>query len=118
MNLLIFIVSFIGLEILGVLIYLVILLSIAGIIGGFLYRDEDKWERVFQFGKGTGLYVFMMFPYFLAMIALFFISGRWFTFINFPNVHMSSMIVVAVCCFISVYPLLRIKHILNKTSSV
>ena len=109
MNVVIFLGSLLGLQLISAFIYIGILLVIAWVIGNILNRDDDKWSRFFEFGNGAGLYIFIISPYVFAMIALFFICTVWFEFIRFPNVFMSSIIVVVLCSLFAVYPFSKLK---------
>ncbi|GAB3796902.1 hypothetical protein [Virgibacillus kimchii] len=116
MNIAIFLGSLLGLQFVSALIYTGILFLIIWVTGKCLNRDGTKWSRIFNFGKGTGLYVFVITPYIIAMIALFFISRVWFDFISFPNIIISSIFVVIFCALIAIYPFSKLKDSIIKNA--
>jgi len=83
MKLFVIVISYILLNLLGSLSYIGILLLFLVFIKEMWSMNEAKWEALFTYQKGKGMYYVMSFPYLLTLILLFPLSMFWFEWIDF-----------------------------------
>ncbi|GGA64230.1 hypothetical protein [Ornithinibacillus halotolerans] len=83
MDIIIFIASYLLLSIIGSLTYVGFVLLFFSFMKKRFNMNEVKWNTVFSYRKGKGLYYILIFPYVLTIAFIFFLSIAWFNFINF-----------------------------------
>lgn len=75
--------------------------------------NEDKWNILFKYRKGQGLYYVMGFPYLLMLVIMFLLSMLWFKLINFEYSVLGSIAVVVLLTLTLAFKLPKLKEILN-----
>ncbi|GAB4075054.1 hypothetical protein GCM10028778_25570 [Barrientosiimonas marina] len=117
MSLLLFIVSFIMLDIIGSVFYIGVLLLSFFAVGKVFKMNGDKWKSLFKLGKGTGFYFMMFFPYLVMLVVLFWASQMWFDMINFKHNFLGSLSVVTLLTLILLFKFPKIKDMVNNKYS-
>jgi len=75
--------------------------------------NGDKWNALFKFGRGTGFYLIIFFPYIVMLVLIFKASEMWFDIINFQNTILASLSVVALITLIMIFKFPKIKNMVN-----
>lgn len=109
MNILLFIISYILLDIIGSVFYVAVLLLSFRLLKNIFNMDEEKWSALFKFGKGLGFYFLMLLPYLVMLIVMFLVSKIWFEFINLEYTVLGSMSVVILLTFIVIIAFPKLK---------
>lgn len=108
-----FIISYVFLDIIGSVFYVGVLLLSFGLLKKLFNMDENKWNVLFKFGKGTGFYFMLLFPYLVMLIVMFLVSKIWFDFINFEYSVLASLSVVILLTLIMIFAFPKLKSIVN-----
>lgn len=112
MNILLFVLSYIGLNIVGSLLYVGLLLSFFIIASKVFQMDETKWSTLFNVRKGTGLLYIMLLPYILMLVILFPISVVWFKTVQFEYAFSGAFTVIVLLTATLLFKLPKIKRFL------
>ncbi|MBD7907879.1 hypothetical protein [Sporosarcina gallistercoris] len=75
--------------------------------------DENKWNAFFKYGKGTGFYFMILFPYLVMLVVLFLISKSWFDFIDFEHSVLGSLSVVLFLSLFVVFAFPKLKRLVD-----
>lgn len=113
MDIFLFIISYILLDIVGSVFYVGLLLIFFLIVGKVFKMNGDKWNALFKFGKGIGFYFMMLFPYLVMLVVIFGASEMWFDMINFKYNVLGSLSVVILLTLIMIFALPKLKNIVN-----
>lgn len=113
MDILLFLISYILLDIIGSALYVAVLLFFFATLGRVFNKDENKWNSFFQFGKGIGFYFIMIFPYLVMLVVMFLVSKGWFEFINFEYSVLGSLSVVTLLTLIMISEFPKLRGIVN-----
>lgn len=113
LNILLFIISYITLDIIGSIFYVGALLIFFLVLGKIFKMNGDKWNALFKFGRGTGFYLIIFFPYIVMLVLIFKASEMWFDIINFQNTILASLSVVALITLIMIFKFPKIKNMVN-----
>lgn len=110
MDILLFLISYVSLDIIGSVFYVGVLLLYFLLVKKLFNMDEDKWNALFKFEKGMGFYFMILFPYLAMLVAMFFVSKIWFELLNFEYTILGSLSVVIGLTLIMIFafPKLRI----------
>ena len=113
LNIFLFIISFITLDIVGTVFYIGLLLLSFFVVGKFFKMNGDKWRTLFEFGKGTGFYFMIFFPYLVMLVVLFGASKMWFDMINFKYNILGSLSVITLLTLIILFKFSKMKKMVN-----
>lgn len=113
-EILLFIFSYVLLDIIGSVFYVGVLLLSFWLFKRIFIMDEDKWNDLFTFGKGLGFYFMMLFPYLIMLVVMFLVSNVWFELINFEYSVLGSLSVVILLTFIMIFAFPKLRGIVNK----
>lgn len=113
LNILLFIMSYILLDITGSVFYVGALLLFFSILGKMFNMNGDKWSALFKFGKGTGFYFMMLFPYFVMLVVMFGASEAWFDMIHFKYNVLSSLAVVTLITLVMLVKFPKLRSMVN-----
>src|SRR5690625_3760911 len=113
MDILLFLVSYVMLDVIGSLFYVGVLLFSFLLMKKVFNMDENKWNALFKFGRGTGFYFMMLFPYLVMLVAMFFLSIIWFNFLNFKYSTLSSLSVVIGLTLIMTFAFPKLRFIVK-----
>ena len=113
MGILLFIFSYVLLDIIGSVFYIGVLLLSFWLLKKIFNMDEDKWNALFKFGKGKGFYFMMLFPYLVMLVVMFSVSKVWFEFINFEYSVLGSLSVVILLTLIIIFAFPKLRGIVN-----
>jgi len=83
LKILLFVVSYLVLDVLSSLLYVGLLLLLFGTMKKIFNMNEEKWGKFFKYRKGKGLYSIMVAPYLLMLAIMFPITMFAFEWINF-----------------------------------
>jgi len=83
LNILLFVVSYIVLDVSSSLLYVGLLLLLFITLKKTFTMNEEKWSALFKYRKGKGLYCIMVFPYVLMIMIMFPVTMFGFELINF-----------------------------------
>lgn len=97
----------------GSLFYVGALLLFFVVLGKVLQMNGDKWNALFKFGRGTGFYLIMFFPYVVMLVVIFKVSEMWFDHINFQNNVLASLSVVALITITMLFKFPKLKNMVN-----
>ena len=112
MELFLFAISYIILDILGSLGYVAILLFFVFMMKRMFHMNESKWTSVFEWKDGKGMFAFLLVPYLLMLLMLFPLSVTGFTWIGFEHRYLSSVIVMVILTLTMIVKLPRLKKCL------
>ncbi|WP_164214677.1 hypothetical protein [Virgibacillus sp. YIM 98842] len=113
MSLFFFILSYILLDIIGSLSYVGILLMLFMLIKAVYHMDEAKWDAVFRFKQGKGLYLLMAIPYVIMLTIMFPLSIFWFDLINFEYRMLGSIAIIILLTITGIFKFPKLKRMLR-----
>lgn len=117
LDIFLFIISFILLDIVGSVFYIGVLLLSFLVLGKVFKMNGDKWKTLFKYGKGIGFYFMMFFPYLVMLVVMFGASQMWFDMINFKYNILGSLSVVTLLTLIILFKFPKIKDMVNNKYS-
>lgn len=109
MKLFIFIISYILLSLLGSLSYIGILLLAFTIMKKAFNMNENKWNTLFRYRNGKGLYFLMVLPYLITLVIILPISIFWFELINFDYRILGSISIVILLTLTGIFKFSKLK---------
>lgn len=113
LDILLFIISYIALNIVGSIFYVEALVVFFLVLGEVFKMNGDKWNALFKFGRGTGFYLMMLLPYLVMLVVIFKVSEMWFDIINFQNNVLASLSVVALITLVMLFKFPKLKNMVN-----
>lgn len=115
MEIFLFIVSYIVLDVIGSLLYVGLLLLLFLAMKRIFIMNEEKWSSLFKYGNGKGLYFIMVFPYLLMIAIMFPVTMFGFELINFDYRVLGYIAVIMLPTLILFFKLPKLKKsIVNK----
>ncbi len=113
MSLFIFIFFYILLNVIGSLSYVGILLMFFMLIKTVFHMNGTKWDSLFRFKKGRGLYALMTFPYVIMLTIMFPLSIFWFDLINFKYRMLGSIAIIILLTITGIFKFPKLKRMLR-----
>ncbi|MTW87953.1 hypothetical protein F3157_20280 [Virgibacillus dakarensis] len=113
LDILLFIISYILLDIIGSVFYVGALLLSFKLLKMIFNMNADKWNALFKSGKGVGFYFMMLFPYLIMLVVMFSVSKVWFELINFEYSVLGSLSVVILLTLIVIFAFPKLRDIVN-----
>lgn len=97
-------------KILSSLSYVGFLFLLLFVMKKLFDMNEMKWNALFNYKNGNGLYLFMVLPYFIVLIAIFPISLFWFEIFHVENRLLGSIFIIALLLFTATFKLMKLKR--------
>lgn len=113
MGILLFVVSYILLNIISSALYVGILLLMFRVMKKTFNMNEDKWTALFKYKEGQGLRFMMIFPFLITIAVMFPISIYSFNLINFEYTVLGYLAVIMLPATILIFNLPKLKSIEN-----
>lgn len=102
--------SYFMFNILSSLSYVGFLFLLLFVMKKLFDMNEMKWNALFNYKNGNGLYLFMVLPYFIVLIAIFPISLFWFEIFHVENRLLGSIFIIALLLFTATFKLMKLKR--------
>lgn len=113
MGIVLFLISYVLLDIAGSVFYLAVLLFSFWLMKKLFNMNENKWNALFNFGKGLGFYFIIIFPYLFMLVVLFLVSKAWFEFIHIKYSVLGSLSVVLLLALLMIIAFPKLKNIVD-----
>ncbi|VDG99741.1 Uncharacterised protein [Lysinibacillus sphaericus] len=113
MGILLFVVSYILLNMIFSALYVGFLLLMFRVTKKTLNMNEEKWTGLFKYKEGQGLRFMMIFPFLITIAVMFPISIYSFNLINFEYTVLGYLAVIMLPATILIFNLPKLRSIEN-----
>jgi len=75
--------------------------------------NETKWNALFRYRKGKGLYYVMVLPYLVTLFIVYPISIFWFEWINFDYRVLGSVSIIILLSLTGIFKFSKVKDMVQ-----